>query len=396
MVKRIVLGIFIAAALFFTAWGVNYVTSPLNSVNVTTDTVENVISDENAVIIREEQVYYSDISGTLYNNVADGDRVAKDSLISTVFNGVISDDNLNELRTIDKKIERRRANLSSSSIYTADSSDIESKIASIIRDIAPTGENNDIMRISDYKDDINNLRNGVEISDTDVLNSLLLEKESIENRISTNKSEIMAGMSGIFMTYIDGLESTLKPEDIETYTVESIRSLVIPEARRLANKTVEEGGAVCKIANNHVWYAALEVPTAEIDKHQIGDSVTLRFNSIGGQTIEGELYFISQNDENGSKLAVVRCPSYFEGAFSYRSTDIDMIFESYTGVKVPIYAIRNDESGQYVIAMSGSAEYKCYCDILYTDIENEFVIIRSSEISETNLEDMDRIIIGER
>lgn len=396
MVKRIVLGIFIAAALFFTAWGVNYVTSPLNSVNVTTDTVENIISDENAVIIREEQVYYSDISGTLYNNVADGDRVAKDSLISTVFNGVISDDNLNELRTIDKKIERRRANLSSSSIYTADSSDIESKIASIIRDIAPTGENNDIMRISDYKDDINNLRNGVEISDTDVLNSLLLEKESIENRISTNKSEIMAGMSGIFMTYIDGLESTLKPEDIETYTVESIRSLVIPEARRLANKTVEEGGAVCKIANNHVWYAALEVPTAEIDKHQIGDSVTLRFNSIGGQTIEGELYFISQNDENGSKLAVVRCPSYFEGAFSYRSTDIDMIFESYTGVKVPIYAIRNDESGQYVIAMSGSAEYKCYCDILYTDIENEFVIIRSSEISETNLEDMDRIIIGER
>ena len=65
MVKKIVLGIFIAAALFFTIWGVNYVTSPLNSVDVATETVEHLVSDESAVIIREEQVYYSDISGTL-------------------------------------------------------------------------------------------------------------------------------------------------------------------------------------------------------------------------------------------------------------------------------------------------------------------------------------------
>ncbi len=396
MVKKIVLGIFIAAALFFTIWGVNYVTSPLNSVDVATETVEHLVSDESAVIIREEQVYYSDISGTLYNNASDGERVAKDSLISTVFSGVISDENLNELRMIDKEIARRRANQSESTIYTADGADIESKIAGIIRDIAPAGEENDIMRISDYKEDINNLRSGVEISDEEVLDSLMLEKETVENRISTSKSEITAGMSGIFMTYIDGLESALKPEDIETYTVNSIKSLVIPEARRLADKTVEEGGAVCKIANNHIWYAAMAVPTAEIDMHEVGDAVTLRFNSIGGQTVQGEIYFISENDENGSKLAVVRCPSYFEGAFSYRSTDIDMIFESYTGVRVPIYAIRSDDGGQYVAAMTGSTEYKCYCDILYTDTENEFVIIQSSDGAEAQLEDMDRIIIGER
>ena len=158
MVKKIVLGIFIAAALFFTIWGVNYVTSPLNSVDVATETVEHLVSDESAVIIREEQVYYSDISGTLYNNASDGERVAKDSLISTVFSGVISDENLNELRMIDKEIARRRANQSESTIYTADGADIESKIAGIIRDIAPAGEENDIMRISDYKEDINTQR----------------------------------------------------------------------------------------------------------------------------------------------------------------------------------------------------------------------------------------------
>lgn len=396
MIKKIIPGIFIAAALFFTVWGVYYVSSPVNSVDVVTETVEHAVNDPSAVIIRDETVYYSDISGTLYSSVSEGERVAKDSLVCTVFGGGVSSDSLNELRMIDKNIERRKELMSRSSVYISDGADTEGRIAALVRRVSEAAGDSDVMRIADIKDEINSLRSGVEISGEDLLQSLILEKEAVEDRISTEKFDITAGMSGIYMTYTDGLETALRPENIKEYTVESINGITIPEARRLAADSVEAGGVVFKIANNHVWYAALVVPTAEIEGHEEGEKVTLRFNSSGGRTVEGELYFISENDENGSKLAAVRCPSYFDDAFSYRSADIDMIFESYTGVKVPVYAIRSDENGQYAAGMKGSAEYKCYCDILYTDTENEFLIIETSDTSPARLEDMDRIIIGER
>ncbi|HIT84693.1 MAG TPA: hypothetical protein IAA60_02180 [Candidatus Ornithomonoglobus intestinigallinarum] len=395
MTKKIILGVFAAAALFFTAWGAWYVSSPVNSADVVTETVEHFVSDNDAVIIRDEQVCYSDIGGTIYSSVSEGERVAKDSLICTVFGGAVSADNLNELRMLDKKIERQSQSLNESSEY-AEGADTESRINSMLRSVADAGRRNDIMRIADYKEDINSLRSGAELSDEELLQSLVLEKQALEERISADKFDVTAGMPGIYMTYTDGLETALSPENIESYTPSAMSGLMIAEPVRLAQGTVEEGGVVCKIANNHVWYAALTLSEADAEQCEEGAEVTLRFNSAGGQTVGGTIYFISEPEADGSRLAVVRCPEYFADAFSYRTADIDMIFESYTGVRLPIYALRSDEGGRYAVGMKGSAEYKCYCEVLYTDTENEFVIIKSIDTSPVKAEDMDRIIIGER
>lgn len=395
--KKILLGIFIAAVLFVSIWGINYVMSPVNSVDISLETVENSVNDPNGIIIRDEEIYYSQVNGTVYNHVSEGDRVGKNFLISTVFSGQISDDNLNELRTIDKKIEHRSEKLKESTIYSSGGIDVESKIAAIIRDITPAGEDNDVMKIADYKEDLNNLRNGVDISDEDILNSLKLEKEAIENRISTNRHEITTNMSGIFTTYIDGLEEALSPENMENYTVEYLQNLGSVQSRRLTQKSVEEGGAVCKVVNNHIWYTAMSIPTQVADSHETGEKVTLKFNSIADSFVEGEIYRIGDTDENGQKIIIIRCPSYFEGAVSFRNADIDLIFESYTGYKIPVYAIRSDNEGkQYVLALSEGKEYTCYCDIVYTDAQNEFVIIESSQNAQYEIKNMEKIIVGER
>lgn len=395
--KKIFFGIFIAVVLFFSIWGIHYVASPINSTDAVLETVEYAINDKQAVIIREEEVYYSDIDGTLYNHASEGDRVAKDSPICTIFSGNISDDSLNELRTLDKKIRHRKSRLRESTIYGIDGIDTESKIAGIIKDIGPAGEDNDVVKISDYKEDLNNLRAGVEISDEDMLQSLIFEKEALETRISTNKSEISTEMSGVFTTYIDGLEEVLLPESMDGYTVEYIRSMTFSDPRKLTGKTVSADNAICKVVNNHIWYVAMVIPTDEADKHSEGESVSLRFNSIAGQLVKGTINRISEENENGSKLVIIKCPSYFEGAFSYRAADIDLIFESYTGYKVPVHAIRSDDDGkQYVLGMIGSNEYKCYCDILYTERDMEYIIVESVEGAQNKLSRMERIVLGER
>ena len=395
--KKVFLGIFIAIALACTIWSIYYITSPLNSTELVADTMEYLVNDMSATIIRDEKVYYSQIEGTLYHHANEGDRVAKDSLISTVFSGVISDENLKELRTIDKKINHRRKKLSESSIYHIDGTDTESKIATIINDITPASENNDILKISDYKEDLNNLRNGIEISDEEILQSLILEKEAVENRISTGKNEITTDNAGIFTTYVDGFEEALNPANIENYTVGYMESLGNAEPVKLEDRNVSANGAVCKIVNNHIWYAALAIPASEADKHEIGEEVTLRFRSIAGEKVKGSIFRINENEENGKKLVIVKCPVYFEGAFAYRKADMDMIFESYSGYKVPVHAIRSDDDGsKYVRAMSGTREFDCYCEILYSDTESGFVIIQSTDDASHKLNNMERIVTGER
>ena len=173
--------------------------------------------------------------------------------------------------------------------------------------------------------------------------------------------------------------------------------MTFSEPRKLTGKTVSADNAICKVVNNHIWYVAMVIPTDEADKHSEGESVSLRFNSIAGQLVKGTINRISEEDENGSKLVIIKCPSYFEGAFSYRAADIDLIFESYTGYKVPVHAIRSDDDGkQYVLGMIGSNEYKCYCDILYTERDMEYIIVESVEGAQNKLSRMERIVLGER
>ena len=64
---------------------------------------------------------------------------------------------------------------------------------------------------------------------------------------------------------------------------------------------------------------------------------------------------------------------------------------------MPVHAIRSDDDGkQYVLGMIGSNEYKCYCDILYTERDMEYIIVESVEGAQNKLSRMERIVLGER
>ena len=110
----------------------------------------------------------------------------------------------------------------------------------------------------------------------------------------------------------------------------------------------------------------------------------------------GTIYSISEPDENNRVLLMIKFTQYLEGAFAYRDADVDIIFNRYTGYKVPIQAIRTENGKHSVIAAAGNKQYKCECDILYTDKEDNTVIIASTDTAQNKISKMDTIIIGER
>ena len=127
-----------------------------------------------------------------------------------------------------------------------------------------------------------------------------------------------------------------------------------------------------------------------------GDSVKVRFNNSERESANGSIVNIS-DEENDKLIVTVKSSDYIESVFSYRIMDVDLIFKSYEGYKVPIHSIRTEENGkQKIIGINAGGQYNCYCEILFTNTDEGYAIVESAENSEHKISQMERILVGER
>lgn len=388
----IVLCIAVAA---MAGYGMKYAMTPVNTQKLEYITQENAINT-NGFIIRDEWVMYSRSAGTVYHSVSEGERVAKDSIIGSLFYGDVPEDSIKELAVVDNKIKNAETDEREQSVSALDATTVENNIYQRENDIIDAAADNDILSISKYKRDINSLRQNNEISADDSAAEFKNQKEQILNSIGVSKDDIAAQISGVFTTYVDGYETQLVPADIEKYDVSYFESLSqSPQIRKISTK-VDAGGEVCKIVNNHMWYVMMDVPADVMNEREEGDSVKLRFNNMADAVVKGTINSIS-DEQNGRMAVTVKCSTYLENAFSYRLVDVDLIFESYDGYKIPVHAIRTEEDGkQKVIGINGNRQYDCYCDVLFTNTDGGYAIVDSADNAENKLSQMDRILVGER
>ena len=268
-------------------------------------------------------------------------------------------------------------------------------IASLESQIITAAAENDISKISAYKARLNGIRTGDETYE-EAVGQLTLERQAAEEQMGMTKSDIFTDMTGVFTTYTDGLESILNPSLTGQYTVEMIEGMQAPEkSDSTMGKLVPAGSAVCKVVNNHVWYAVVTANQESVASCEEGDEVKLRFKNMANAETTGTIKEISEPNPDGKVLMTIKSSVYFEGAFSYRVADLDVIFESYTGYKVPTHAVRTADGKHSVIGEIGKKRYTCECDVLYSDTDKGFAIVESSKDAENKLSQMERIVVGE-
>ncbi len=391
----IVIGLVIFA---IAGYGIAYLVIPVNSIelNEYTHTVDMLCDD--AFIVRDETVYYSTSDGTVYNMVADGDRVSENHTICTTYNGDVSYETLKKLQTVDTKINDLKTRSANANLYKTDSSSIENEIALRMDEAISLSRSNSIEEIHEIREDINALRTEGSTNLTAKINALEIERINIEAEIPGTKTATVADRAGIFSSYIDGLESVLTPERIKEYNPDYIRSLTAQGISFTNGKNVVTGDPMCKVMNNHNWYVLGIVSEAEREKLDISKTPTIRFTNLSGSSVEGELVYVSDPDANGDSLCMYRMQTYLESAFSYRNIDIQIIFNEYSGYKIPTDAIHTGDSinEYYVYARQGSESYRCEIEILHSDMSEGFSIVRSTDNADNNLSSMDRLIVGER
>ncbi len=359
-------------------------------------TIEDSVSAD-GFIVRDETTYYARCDGTAYFNANEGSRVSKDALVATVYKGSVDEESLKELSLIDTKLYAAYSEAGRSVLHRSDSGSLENDIMSRVAEVYEYAEENDIAQIVETRKAINALRKDGEYNSTDEIGALEEQKRMAEGKIGFEKTEIYTEISGVFSTYLDGLESVLQPERIEQYTPEYIKGLTLEDREDSYGMKVKTGDPICKVMNNHVWYTLAVVNKDEAEDCVEGKSVQLRFRNMADAQVKGTIDYVSEPDAENNVLVLVRCSTYLESIFSYRQAEVDIIFKSYTGYKVPTHAIRAYDNSKYkVVAQAGAQTFECEIEVVYTDPEKGYSIIRSAEQARNKLSKAERIVIGDR
>ena len=294
-------------------------------------------------IIRDETV----VKGENYKNgmeqiKTEGEKAAKGESIFRYYSKN-EESLIKQIAELDVKIQEAMATTQTNP-FQSDVKILENQIDEKVELLNKT---TDIARLTEYKKEINELVTkksniiGEKSPSGSYLKQLQDQRTALENELNSGAEYITAPESGIVSYKVDGLEETLTKENFSTLTKEYLEKLNLKTGKIIA--TSDECG---KIINNFECYIATISSSQEAKNAKIGDNVKIRLSN--NTEIDAEIAYISQENEE-ENLIVLQIDKQIEELTNYRKISFDLIWWSYSGLKVPNQAIVEQDGLHYVV-----------------------------------------------
>ena len=296
-------------------------------------------------VVREEELLYSQY-GTTVLNCAEGAHVAANDTVATGYRSEDAKTRQTRIDELSGQIEQLQYAWSAvSSVYdqAALDADIAGDLAQLSRYLALR----DMNSVSDLSPELKGLilrRTG---SDSDSgslqarISTLQAELETLEAQSAGDTSAILAGKAGTFSAAVDGYESVLTPERLMEMTVAEFESVQPDET---------DANAIGRLVTSATWYYACVVPASELSGVEEGDRATLTFARDYDQPVTMRVARLGGN-EAGSRLLVLSSDRALQNVTLLRQQSAEIVFTSYSGLRVPKSAVRveNGQTGVYIL-----------------------------------------------
>ena len=294
-------------------------------------------------IIRDETV----VKGENYKNgmeqiKTEGEKAAKGESIFRYYSKN-EESLIKQIAELDVKIQEAMATTQTNP-FQSDVKILENQIDEKVELLNKT---TDIAKLTEYKKEINELVTkkaniiGEKSPSGSYLKQLQDQRTALENELNSGAEYITAPESGIVSYKVDGLEETLTKDNFSTLTKEYLENLNLKTGKIIA--TSDECG---KIINNFECYIATISSSQEAKNAKIGDDVKIRLSN--NTEVDAEIAYISQENEE-ENLIVLQIDEQIEELTNYRKISFDLIWWSYSGLKVPNQAIVEQDGLHYVV-----------------------------------------------
>ncbi|MCI8545730.1 MAG: hypothetical protein HFJ44_00675 [Clostridia bacterium] len=319
----------------------------------------NMSEAKDAYVIRNEVV----LQGNNYKNgmekvVAEGKRVAKgDSVFRYYVNG--EETIKNEIAELDKQISEAQKN--ESIIPTADVEILKRKIRETEEKIY---DSNSREEIENYKKEIEDYTYKIativgELSPAgSYLKDLINKKTEYMSQLTNSAEEITTTVSGTVSYRVDNMEQVLTTTDFNYLTAQFLSNLNLK-----SGETIENSNEKGKIITDFYCYLAIEMNSDSAMNAKVGDKVKIQYDS--DSALSSEIVHINECDK--SRVLIFKVDDLPEKMINYRKMSVEVIWWEYTGLKVPISALIEENGKKYVERNRAGYNAKVLVKILKQD-----------------------------
>lgn len=344
-----------------------------------TETADEVVEQEKlelkAFLVRDEEYINQKTTGTVVPLIKDGMRVASGDAVARVCASDEDAANVSALLEAKESLARYQEISEQTELNALDMEKLNKTIDASFIELVRTSNSGDFSELSRNIEELENklaskqiLKDGT-IDLTAKFNELNSKIQTLESK-SINTLDVLAPLSGYYISNLDGYENAMD--------YNKISDLTVSEAEKLFEKKPGDvSGQMGKIVGSYKWYLVTVMDSKYSLLMSEGEKMKINMPYYGFKNVEVVVEKISttQND----KVAVAfSCNMMNETYANMRTEDIELVFKEYTGYKINSSAIRRekDEKGKevdVVYILRGDIMNARVIDIIYD--AGDYVIV---------------------
>lgn len=314
--------------------------------------------EADGILVREEQVL-SDQSGIVEVLRREGEKVGVNQLVARVYRDSQAQNDYAHLNQLEQEIELLQS-VAGEGVGVESAARLDEDILQSVVQLRAAVAQDDYSQLEDQVQQIKSgvlkrgytYGDGVTIADLTSRLRELTEEYRLQNQhFSGSANQVRTRHAGIFSNLVDGFETLLTPDTIFSLTSSQLEQMLTSASSLPASSSVG------KIITSNRWYfvSNIDPETAARLKPIVQDkkkTITVRFSGDFNQDVSMRVEQISP-EENGACLVIFSSDRYLSKTTLLRRQTAEIIFASYSGLRVPKEALRmvittymDEETGQ--------------------------------------------------
>ncbi len=348
------------------------------------DAIEDSINTE-GYFIRDEEVLKSPFEGKYIPEVNEGERVPASSRIATVLKDS-SMDTLDELRKLDEDIlKAQKEKGENQGIFSQDIVALDNDIGDKVKSMVPVSNSGSFEKYEDIKNEIDSflkkkalILGGFGASDSHI-NSLKKQRDSLQSLVDLSTKQVVSKYPGVISYMVDGLEEELSPDSIKNLTPKMLEGMKVKNAQiNIKDRNVEINKPFAKIIKGIDVYIAVPISIKDAGFLSVNNNVKIRVNDVN-KVVDSTVIYKSGGTE-GRCVVVFRTDKLTNDTAYLREADIDILKNSYTGLKVPLKSLTGiSADGKKAKIILVKANYASIRNVSIEGKNDEFAVVKSDE-----------------
>lgn len=339
-----------------------------------------------AGIFLRDQILISGSGGSSARYLVDnGERVAKGQQVAVFFDSETAAQDFQTCQELEYQLEALEKSLASLT-SGMDTLQMDSMIYDTLQQLSGELDKGQTATVSQLYASLNQLiitrgsgDGGSEALKTQIA-QVQTELKQAKSKLSSSKT-INAPQAGYFIKSADGYETEFTVAALDSLTAEDIKT---------ATPAAAGGNVIGSLMQEFAWYyaAVVDHDTAEALRNRT--AVSVRFPQISDQRITVTVEQIRTEDHEA--VVVLKSTDMSAQYLSARTQEIQIVLNTYTGIRVPRAALRQLEGQWGVYCLDGSvAAFKPVEWIYQTE---EYYLVPSAARPAEGLYQYDKMILG--